>query len=95
MKKFFLIALIFSIILVSGCTQSAGDVPDEFYCSADGECAPCSNSECANANYLEVADCPGDRCGTYIKECKCIGNACTAITGNYFIDTGQPMRSGC
>lgn len=66
-------------------------ISKEFYCSADKDCAPCSNSECSNINYTETADCPGNRCGTYIKECKCIENKCTAITGNSFEDRGEAI----
>jgi hypothetical protein len=88
--------LLLGVLVVSGCMQSnQSGIPNEFYCLEDDDCAPCSNSECANVNYLEVADCPGNRCGTYIKECKCVENLCTPITGDYFTDRGQPVRSGC
>jgi hypothetical protein len=66
------------------CTQ----INKAFYCKKNSDCSACSNSECANKDFNSTAYCPGNRCGTYIKECKCTDNKCTAITGNYFDDRG-------
>jgi hypothetical protein len=72
-----------------------GEPVDLFSCSVDADCAPCSNSECSNINFTEIANCPGNRCGTYIKECKCINNKCTAITGNSFEDQRAEIPKSC
>jgi len=71
------------------------EIPEEFSCEEDSDCVECSNSECSNVNFTETADCPGNRCGTYIKECKCTGGECTAITGNYFDENGTERSKGC
>jgi len=68
------------------------EIPKEFYCIKDDDCAECSNSECSNKDFVEEANCPGNRCGTYIKECKCVSNYCTALLGNSFEDSGEISR---
>jgi len=63
---------------------------EEFYCDSNKDCEACSNSECANKEYLDTAECPGNTCGTEVRECVCFKGLCTALLSDYVEGYSEP-----